>query len=301
VTGGNAFAVWLVAGVVVLMGVAAVASRAPLKVPRTGASAQAGRVPISDLSPSVTASPWSLVLISAGAMLALLVVVVHLRRRAMRREPFRTQPPYRAGWMTRFMMVLVPLLVALSLITGGVIGAHRRPVRRAASPVLRGSQPTAPTVRSLTRPATSFDLPAWFLVTTAVLALGGGGVLLAGLLRRRHEPAPPGEGIPRAISAAIEVALRDLTVEPDPRLAIIGAYRRMEAGLAGAGLPRRAAEAPREYQARIVGSLELSPAPLRTLTRLFERARFGLRRIDPSVRDEAIDALTAIKSELGST
>jgi hypothetical protein len=72
----------------------------------------------------------------------------------------------------------------------------------------------------------------------------------------------------------------------------------MEQMLAAAGLPRRAAETPREYVVHALTSLELRAGPPRTLTTLFERARFSVWPIDFAMRDQAIDALVAMQHEL---
>jgi hypothetical protein len=114
--------------------------------------------------------------------------------------------------------------------------------------------------------------------------------------RRRVRPAaaPAAE----AARAAIAESLDALENEPDPRRAVIAAYRRMELALSEAGLPRGAAESPREYLRRALGSLELSPAPLTTLTGMFERARFSVRRIGEADRQEALAALVVLRDEL---
>ncbi len=85
----------------------------------------------------------------------------------------------------------------------------------------------------------------------------------------------------------LDDTLEDLEREPDPRRAMIGAWARMERGLAAAGLPRHPAEAPFEYAGRVLEAAlaptcEDTPAefpgPLRPhsvhrLTGLFERAQ----------------------------
>ena len=61
---------------------------------------------------------------------------------------------------------------------------------------------------------------------------------------------------------------------------------------------RDRAETAREYVVHALTSLELREEPPRTLTTLFERARFGGRPIDVAMRDQAIDALVAMQHEL---
>ncbi len=100
------------------------------------------------------------------------------------------------------------------------------------------------------------------------------------------------------LSEAVTASLDDLRSEPDPRRAVIAAYRRMESALADVGLPRRAWEAPREYSGRAHTNLELSVRPLRQLTSLFERARFGRETVGEPLREEAIASLSALRQEL---
>src|SRR5262249_12328617 len=103
---------------------------------------------------------------------------------------------------------------------------------------------------------------------------------------------------PELFAAALDESIDDLREEPDLRRAIIAAYARMERSLAAAGLPRRAAEAPLEYLARVLRSLDVSSDAVRRLTDLFEWARFGHHEPEPWMRDEAIDALVAVRDDL---
>src|SRR6266540_731690 len=92
--------------------------------------------------------------------------------------------------------------------------------------------------------------------------------------------------------------LADLEDEPDPRRAVIAAWIRMEGGLAAAGLPRHAAEAPLEYVARVLEQANVQPASVRRLADLFERAKFSQHTIDEAMRAAAIEAVTTIRAEL---
>src|SRR5207237_263983 len=60
--------------------------------------------------------------------------------------------------------------------------------------------------------------------------------------------------------SAIGESIDALRAEPDPRRAVIAAYARLEAELEAIGRPRRPAEAPLEYMARILGGTE-APSP----------------------------------------
>jgi len=100
------------------------------------------------------------------------------------------------------------------------------------------------------------------------------------------------------VALALDESLDDLRSEPDIRRAIIAAYARMERTLASAGIPRRPAEAPFEYLERALQALDASTAAVTRLTDLFEWAKFSQHEPDASMRDDAIDALVALRDEL---
>ena len=101
-----------------------------------------------------------------------------------------------------------------------------------------------------------------------------------------------------AIALALDESLDDLRSDPDIRRAIIAAYARMERALAAAGIPRRLSEAPFEYVARALQSLDAGGPTVARLTDLFEHAKFSHHEPDESMRQEAIAALVAVRDEL---
>jgi hypothetical protein len=157
----------------------------------------------------------------------------------------------------------------------------------------------------------------------AVLAMAA--VVAAHLLaeRRRRGPARTRAEL---LVELLDDTLDDIEREPDPRRAVIAAWARMERGLAAAGLPRRAAEAPFEYAARVLSTAAdppehplggvagggaprsrgvprtplVDPAAVRRLTGLFERAKFSRHAIDRAMRDEAVAALRAVRGDLAA-
>jgi hypothetical protein len=74
----------------------------------------------------------------------------------------------------------------------------------------------------------------------------------------------------------------------------------MEAVLARGGIPRRPSETPLEYIDGALRTLAIPAAPARSLTDLFEIARFSDRPIDVSMKRRAIDCLLDIRSALMS-
>jgi hypothetical protein len=132
------------------------------------------------------------------------------------------------------------------------------------------------------------------LVLGLLVVLGA----IAGVTRRRLGPGTQRQFAPELLAAALDESLEDLRDHPDLRSAIIAAYARMERALAAAGLPRHHAEAPLEYMERALLTLDTSAAAVRRLTDLFEWARFSQHEPEPSMRDEALDALMAVRDEL---
>jgi uncharacterized membrane protein YhaH (DUF805 family) len=122
--------------------------------------------------------------------------------------------------------------------------------------------------------------------------------VLIAVKRSRPDRRPASEIAPEVLAAALDESLDDLRNDADLRRAIIAAYARMETALAAAGIPRRPAEAPLEYVERALLSLDTSAEAVRRLTDLFEWARFSHHEPEPSMRDEAVDALVAVRDEL---
>jgi Domain of unknown function (DUF4129) len=140
--------------------------------------------------------------------------------------------------------------------------------------------------------------PGWipFVVVGTLLAGLAVTIMVRGELARRRRAALAGPG--RQLTELLEGTLADLEDEPDPRRAVIAAWIRMEGGLAAAGLPRRAAEAPLEYVSRVLEQANVRPASIRRLADLFERAKFSQHTIDEAMRAAAIEAVTTIRAEL---
>ncbi|MEP6813193.1 MAG: DUF4129 domain-containing protein, partial [Actinomycetota bacterium] len=116
----------------------------------------------------------------------------------------------------------------------------------------------------------------WDEVAIVVVLIGGTAVVL--LARRNTKRAPRPWRLGRrgeAVSFAVDESLDDLRNDPDLRRAIVAAYARMERALETIGLGRRPSEAPFEYIARALTSLETSAKAAERLTTLFEWAKFS--------------------------
>lgn len=83
----------------------------------------------------------------------------------------------------------------------------------------------------------------------------------------------------------------DISAERDPGRAIRFGYARIEQRLAELGVERADTETEREFLARAMGPLGSAAEAMTSLTRLFERARFGHDPIDETMRQQALGAI----------
>jgi hypothetical protein len=140
-------------------------------------------------------------------------------------------------------------------------------------------------------------------LAAALVAVIVGAMAAAVIVRRRAaqlqlEPLSAHELAAAELATIVDGTLDDLRREADPRRAVIAAYAQMERALARHGLPREPSEAPFEYLARLLRELRVRAASALALTELFERARFSDHAIDAAMKDEAIEALVAVRDDL---
>lgn len=149
--------------------------------------------------------------------------------------------------------------------------------------------------------AASDDLNALTIALVVVLALGA--LILIMALRWRVLDAPTGlDGRDRrtAVARAVDLSLDALRGEPDPRQAVIAAYAAMERSLSGAGYGRHRSEAPLEYLRRVIAAPTSVGEEVRTLTLLFQHAKFSQHTVEEAMRSRAIEALARIRGAIGS-
>ncbi len=230
----------------------------------------------------------TLALLSSVAVVAGAVVAVWTLLPARARVVRRARNPL-VGPLVLLLSVLV-----LALLRGqGWLDALRLPPGLRSRDTLI-TQLTAPTGPAQRLPGSG---PRWlpFVIAGALLlGLAAATVVRERLARRRRAALAQ----PRELAELLDHALDELEHETDPRRAVIAAWIRMEHGLAAAGLPRRAAEAPFEYAARVLDRAAVQPASVRRLADLFEQAKFSRHTIDEEMRRAAVDAVTAIREQL---
>jgi Domain of unknown function (DUF4129) len=130
--------------------------------------------------------------------------------------------------------------------------------------------------------------------------LAAAAVLLASLAayqwwRRRRRPFEVEAVSP--LLAFVDESVDDLRREADVRRAIEACYARMERTLGRVGLVRGRAEAPLEYLERTSVRFGVARGSLERLTGLFEEAKFSRHALGEPTREEAIDALLALRAE----
>lgn len=276
---------WLgIAGVFALVAVVAVASRA--NAPRLGEDAPAGRPPalLADYVATL-----ALVIVPLGAVL---LVWAAFQRRALQSTRVRDR---RAPLAT---IVIFAALVGVAYWAADHLGGREGPPKGPTVPTQ-----TVPTVtqpgQTRTQPAQREARPQWLAIfVLASMAFAFGATFTVAALRRRRRDDLPLS--PEAVAEVLEESLDDLRDEPDARRAVIRTYVRMERTFGARGVPRRPFEAPREYLERVLGAVQASGHSVLRLTQLFEWARFSEHVVDPGMKDEAIEALAALRAELAA-
>jgi hypothetical protein len=214
---------------------------------------------------------------------------------------------YRHRWQepqSRWLRNFVSVLALMAVITGiGYWAMRHGDLRRAAEEQAQRQQQQEQQQgrdgQRRTRP-----VPARSVEFQWPLAVAVGGLVLLGIVlvvvRRRRSPTEVAEeeGMHDGLARAVQTTIDDLRREPDPRRAVIAAYAHMEGTLASRGLARRGAETPLEYLARILRDLNVRDSAVRSLTSLFEYAKFSPHEIDEDMREEAISALMAVRDDL---
>jgi hypothetical protein len=231
----------------------------------------------------------SMVIIAGILVLGLLGLSLNVRR-----DP-RTKP--QSIWVRTFEALAGMMLIALFILYIGP-HLHWNPIHLGSTDPMPGTGIITLTIGTQTVKTTGVAQFRWdeVLVVAGILLLVA---LVVVAVAGRSKPRPfPSLEAPLAVAAALDESLDDLRSDPDLRRAIVAAYARMEAALAGAGVPRRPSEAPLEYVERSLLALDLDSAAVRRLTDLFEWARFSHHEPEPSMRDEAVDALVAVRDSL---
>jgi hypothetical protein len=270
----------LALAVTLLLALVAIAARGR---PLGSGSGNGGGLPLGFWDYTYT----TIVIIAVPVLVGVLVIAPLLAPRSGKRPSFRTRLLRSLG--------LVAVLLAFEFLVLPHLHLPRLQHRQGAQPTrtghLRPGQNRRPAsgTRSLRFRWDELAIVLGLLLTVAAILVAR---------RSRANSGRSLEIAPEALAAALDESLDDLRSDPDLRRAIVAAYARMETVLATAGLPRHPAEAPLEYLERALLALDTSAEAVRRLTDLFEWARFSQHEPEPSMRDDAVDALSAVRDEL---
>jgi amino acid transporter len=201
-------------------------------------------------------------------------------------------------WQTAAVVILMSgaLVVVFSRIGPVTVRPLHTPVT--LKPGQHGPPPSGSAKGVAPSGGSSFD---WLTLYVFGAVLLGLLILVVGLIvtyRRRIEEERPEAALAAALDEILKDTLEDLHGEHDPRRAVISAYARMEKTFAAHGVPRRPAEAPFEYVARVLDRLAVSAFEVERLTNLFAWAKFSPHAIDAGMKDEAVAALASLRAEL---
>jgi hypothetical protein len=237
---------------------------------------------------------WEFVLLAFLALFIICLPVALWVILTTRMETMATQQKRRQRTIKQVMIFLAILLVAVIVAVIRADSGHHQKPKPIAQPPSGGAG-----VNTHNNPGQQipFDwLPAGVMLGVALV----GAAVVAYLMFRKPPKRPPTEAeLAAQLSAVLDLSLDDLRSECDPRKAVIATYARMEVTLAGAGLPRGAAETPLEYLGRVLLELlHASAEAVARLTALFERAKFSTHDIDAGMKNDAIDALVTVRDEL---
>ncbi|MFL5952112.1 MAG: DUF4129 domain-containing protein [Gaiellaceae bacterium] len=203
-----------------------------------------------------------------------------------------------SNWLKNFVIELILIAIAgcfaYWLMTHTHLREQAQKVQQAQARSGNNEQKTRHVPVTPARTA-HFEWPLVFGIGGLVLV---GGVWMYVRSRRRLAPLLEDHSLHADMINAIETTIDDLRSESDARRAVIAAYALMERTLAAHGLARHRSEAPLEYLANILRGLRVRESAVRSLTNLFMYAKFSGHEVDAVMKEEAIDALIAIREDL---
>lgn len=279
-----------------------------LAVVYAGAS---GRGRVRSGTPHQVAVGVGLGLLSTPFVLAALAVVGaglfalarHRRHRKSEQPPEFVPERLPVPWWIAPVLLLLLALVVAGLVIGAIALGHAGVAGRPSNKLLPlpTSVATGVPVSSPISQRPGRASQHWWVLTVGTLValaavLGFGGLLWRVRFRRGRAPARAAD-VTDVGKVLLDEMADDVTSQPNPRLAILAAYRRMERVLGDRGVGRLPADAPLEWLRRVVAELPVSSAAAGVLVELFELAAFSRRPLTAADRVRALIALRALSED----
>lgn len=148
---------------------------------------------------------------------------------------------------------------------------------------------------------------AGVVVWLGILVVGAGAFVLYKWMQARRRPLidlPESKAKELVTRRRVLIGLLDEAIEvlrnhPDQREATIAAWARLEAAVDVVGVTRRPSDTPSQFLGRVLGTVATSGPAVERLAAAFERAMFSPHTIDRQTQLESVDALVAVRDELG--
>jgi cytochrome bd-type quinol oxidase subunit 2 len=238
--------------------------------------------------PNTLQDSWvTLVTIVYGVVIVAILVTLFRRRR-------RFEDPG-SHWLRNYCFILAFMLLFTGIGYFVITHGHFRERLQKEQAQQGQTQVRKPLhLKAVPARQAQFQWPVVFGLGALVLL----GVVWVAVRRDRRPAATPAESVEEELARAIGSTIEDLRSERDARRAVIAAYANMERILATHGLPRGRAEVPHEYLARVLRELHVSESAVRSLTELFEYAKFSPHEIEETMKEQAIESLVAVKQQL---
>jgi hypothetical protein len=227
-----------------------------------------------------------LILVLAGALAALLVLLVApaLLRRG-KRMAVEAAEDDRPPWWWKPMAVIAMFLAILLVV---MLIARAKP-EKIEPPPRGGEVKTEPQAAPSTREGAR-GWTATTLVAAGAVAVIGGAVIW----RRRAHPSHQWSDLD---AAATDAGTGPLALDQlEPTAAVRAAYAAARRALETLQVPARPTETPYEYLDRVRERAPRAGAPVQSLTRLFEIARFSHHAVTPAMKADALDALGRVEA-----
>jgi hypothetical protein len=145
-------------------------------------------------------------------------------------------------------------------------------------------------------PTVSFspNPPPWLTIITIILATLLFSVLILGLFKLLRRRKPLQKSSLEMLADEAQNAMEALRAGRDLKSTIIRCYQEMGRVVEEErGIFRETAMTPREFEAHLAAK-GLPQEPVRTITRLFEKVRYGSVPVDSREEEQAVSSLSAI-------